>query len=166
MGIFGGKVEKSEFAVLAAGTYTCIIERAEIKTGKPKLGKPIGNKYLSYSFKVVEGEGKGRLIFDGMYWSSEGALNITRGRLGDIGISDADRDIIDETNIVSAINAAKEGKQYKVKVGVIEDETYGPKNTVKSFSIVDFCDVVVYVPELLIAFPKTQYSLQLNRWVI
>lgn len=128
-GIFGGEVENKGFEAIPEGTYDCIIERAEMKTSKA------GKKYLSYSFKVVGPECKGRLIFDGLYWSSEGAINVAKGKMASMGISKEDRMIIDESNMVQAINAAKEGKQYKVKVGVVEDETYGPKNVVKSFSL-------------------------------
>jgi hypothetical protein len=129
-GVFGGEVENFKgFDAIPEGIYDCIIERAELKTSKA------GKKYVSYSFKVVSPESKGRLIFDGLYWSSEGAVNVAKGKLASMGLTKEDRQVIDESNMVQAIMKVKEGKQYKVKVGVVDDESYGPKNVVKSFSI-------------------------------
>ena len=57
----GNKESMNDFSALPAGEYTAVIIKSQYKETKAKTGH-----YLQLQFKVIEGEQKGRMLFENL----------------------------------------------------------------------------------------------------
>lgn len=127
MGIFGVEIEKKEFSVMPAGKYTGYISKVEEKTSKA------GNKYIQLEFTLENN----RKLWDNLHWHTTECLNISAGKLENIGFTPEERKALEPESIVSAINFKKEGQNYEVSVGVKKSPEYGDQNTIKYFKLTE-----------------------------
>ena len=125
-----GGQEMGGFDVLPAGEYVACIaksERREAKAGN-------GNAYINLEFEVQDGQLKGRRFF-GMLnlWNSNSeAVDIANRELNSIcaacGMLRAS--LRDSTQL--------HGIPMRVRLGVKDDAQYGPKNTIKGYSALNY----------------------------
>jgi len=118
------EAQDNPFAPIPAGWYTAEITKSELKTTNDKTGK-----YIALTFRVVEGEHEGRLVFTNLNIvnKSDTAVKLARADLkaicGAVGIDGELEDTEDLHNIPLAI-----------KVSVKAETAQWPaKNEIKSY---------------------------------
>ena len=111
-------------APIPAGNYTAEITRSEVKQTKDGRGS-----YLSLSFKIIEGEFAGRLIFQNITLTNANATAQTIGREQMAQLAGA-------CGILSLQDSEQlHGIPVGIRVAVETDKTgqYEPRNTIKKF---------------------------------
>jgi hypothetical protein len=127
MGIFGVKIEEKDYGLIPAGKYTGYISAVDEKTSKA------GNKYIQLEFTLENN----RKIWDNLHWHTTECINISAGKLKNIGFSDDERDELNPESIISAINFKKDGQNYEVNVGIKSSKDFGDQNNIRYFKKLD-----------------------------
>ena len=108
---------------IPAGVYNLVITKAEDALTKK------GDKRINMQFTVMDGEHKGRKIFEGynLTGSNETATRISRGQIKSL-LKCAGKEDHDLSGPGDFLNL-----EIAAVVAVKTDETYGDKNVIKSF---------------------------------
>lgn len=107
---------------LPDGWYTVVITNSEWKTGKNN-----GPQYLELTCEVVDGDHKGRLLWDrlNLQHASDKAREYANRALSSIARA---------VNVLHVTDTVQlHGIPFDVKVTVVQDEGYEPKNEVKNY---------------------------------
>ena len=140
------------FAPIPLDDYLVMITASEMKDTKPSPNKEPG-KYLNITFEVIEGEFKGRRIFD--------TLNLVNANTQTVEI--AQRRLSSICRSVGVLHPKDSAELHNlplvVSVGIkAADGQYEAKNVIKGFSRVDgkeLKDVVDSTPTVKAATPAT-----------
>ena len=114
------------FEPIPAGVYVAQITDSEIKESKA------GHEYLALTFEVLDGEFKGRKLWDNLNLSNP---NETTKQIAERTLSSIVRSAFGHP---AAIRDSSElhNKPLKVRVVIQKDEQYGDKNQIKGYEAV------------------------------
>jgi hypothetical protein len=113
---------EQSFDLLPVGEYTAIIEDSDLRSNKNNTGK---NLFLTY--QVIEGQLKGRKIFENLCIENTSmlAMQIAKRTLNSIGVAVGMTQIKDSNEL--------HNKPFKIEVGIkgSEEDQYGRQNFIK-----------------------------------
>ena len=116
--------QSDNYAPIPAGNYTAEITRSEVKQTKDGRGS-----YLSLSFKIIEGDFAGRLIFQNITLTNANATaqNIGREQMAQLAGACGILQLQDSQQL--------HGKPIGIRVAIETDKSgqYEPRNSVKKF---------------------------------
>jgi hypothetical protein len=129
---------ESSFDAVPAGEYIAIIENSDYVPNK----KGTGN-YLGLTYQIIEGNFKGRKIFENLNLENQNqqAEQIARKSLNSIGLATGITDIKDSSQLHNI--------PMLIDVGIKDDPNYGLQNRIKKHSA---------LPGSMAQQPQTQQS--------
>ena len=118
-----------DFEPLPAGVYSLTVKDSEVKETKAGTGN-----YAAFVFEVLEGDSKGRLIFQNLN------INNPNAQCQEIGRSEFKR-LAEACGVTGQVADTSEltGKIFagKVKIEISKDPQYGDRNKVSKFMDID-----------------------------
>jgi hypothetical protein len=112
-----------QYAALPAGNYPAVLVFSEVRDTKAGTGQ-----YLYMEMEVIEGQSKGRKIFDRLNIQNPNKVAEEIGKKQLVKLMNALGVPLD-----TADSAAMHGKPFSVKLKIEDDAQYGPSNSVAAY---------------------------------